>query len=175
ASRQPAFRRPKHGRKTGPSKGHCLGTTEQRLNCFAAQEVNPRGGFHSVGGVIEMDVAGNANVANDATIAFYGSDGAAASGILINGGNYNVGGTFLTYMDGNGVIAFNNASAHADILKAGVFGANGVLNIGGGTLSADTMLKLYAPGSNGELNFVSNVTLGGNSIKILAANSITIF
>ena len=73
------------------------------------------------------------------------------------------------------MIAFNNASAHADILKAGVFGANGVLNIGGGTLSADMMLKLYAPGSNGELNFVSNVTLGGNSIKILAANSITIF
>ena len=144
-------------------------------NSLTAQIDNRGGGVISVGGVIEMDVAGNANVANDATIAFYGSDGAAASGIIINGGNYNVGGTFLTYMDGNGVIAFNNASAHADILKAGVFGANGVLNIGGGTLSADTMLKLYAPGSNGELNFVSNVTLGGNSIKILAANSITIF
>src|SRR5436305_5036017 len=144
-------------------------------NSLTAQIDNRGGGVISVGGVIEMDVAGNANVANDATIAFYGSDGAAASGILINGGNYNVGGTFLTYMDGNGVIAFNNASAHADILKAGVFGTNGVLNIGGGTLSADTMLKLYAPGSNGELNFVSNVTLGGNSIKILAANSITIF
>ena len=70
---------------------------------------------------------------------------------------------------------FNNASAHADVLKAGVFGANGVLNIGGGTLSADTTLKLYAPGSNGQLNFISNVTLGGNSAKILAANSITIF
>jgi hypothetical protein len=36
-------------------------------------------------------------------------------------------------------------------------------------------LKLYAPGSNGQLNFVSNVTLGGNSAKILAANSVTIF
>ena len=42
-------------------------------------------------------------------------------------------------------------------------------------LSADTTLKLYAPGSNGQLNFVSNVTLGGNSAKILAANSVTIF
>ena len=61
------------------------------------------------------------------------------------------------------------------MLKAGVFGTNGVLNIGGGTLSADTTLKLYAPGSNGQLNFISNVTLGGNSAKILAANSITIF
>jgi hypothetical protein len=122
-----------------------------------------------------MHVAGNANIANDATVAFYGSDGAAGSAILIDGGNYNVGGTFLTYMDGNGAITFNNASAHADILKAGVFGANGALNIGGGTISADTILKLYAPGSNGQLNFFSNVTLGGNSKKILAANSITIF
>ena len=42
-------------------------------------------------------------------------------------------------------------------------------------LSADTTLKLYAPGSNGQLNFISNVTLGGNGAKILAANSVTIF
>jgi hypothetical protein len=114
-------------------------------------------------------------VTNDATFAITGSDGAANSAILVNGGNYNVGGTFLTSIDGNGGITFNNASAHADVLKAGVFGANGVLNVGGGMLSADTTLKLYAPGSNGQLNFVSNVTLGGNSEKILAANSITIF
>jgi hypothetical protein len=144
-------------------------------NSLSAQIDNRGGGVITGAGVIEMDVAGTANVTNDATIAFYGSNGAGASAIQINGGNYNVGGTFLTYMDGNGAITFNNASAHADILKAGVFGANGVLNIGGGMLSADTMLKLYAPGSNGQLNFVSNVTLGGNAAKILAANSITIF
>jgi hypothetical protein len=161
------------------------GTMDQNTGIFVAAgnvnanslsaQIDNRQGVINGAGVIEMDVAGNANIANDATIAFYGSDGAAASAILINGGNYNVGGTFLNYIDGNGTIAFNNASAHADILKAGVFGPNGVLNIGGGTLSADTMLKLYAPGSNGQLNFVSNVTLGGNSAKILAANSITIF
>jgi hypothetical protein len=144
-------------------------------NSLLAQIDNRQGGVIDGAGVIEMDVGGNANVTNNATIAFYGSDGAAASAILINGGNYNVGGTFLTYMDASGSITFNNASAHADVLKAGVFGANGTLNIGGGTISADTMLKLYAPGSNGQLNFLSNVTLGGNSTKILAANSITIF
>jgi hypothetical protein len=144
-------------------------------NSLSAQIDNSNGGVIGGGALILMNIAGNANFANNATVAFYGSDGAAASAILINGGNYNVGGTFLTYMDGNGSITFNNASAHADILKAGVFGANGVLNIGGGTLSADTTLELYAPGSNGQLNFVSNVTLGGNSAKILAANSITIF
>jgi hypothetical protein len=141
---------------------------------LSAQIDNSNGGVIGGESVILMNVAGNASVANGATVAVYGSDGAADSAILINGGNYNVGGTFLTYIDGNGAITFNNASAHADVLKAGVFGANGVINIGGGTLSADTMLKLYAPGSNGQLNFVSDVTLGGDSRKILAANSITI-
>jgi len=144
-------------------------------NSLSAQIDNSEGGVINGDARINMNVAGNANVTNDATFAIYGSDGAANSAILVNRGNYDVGGTFLSYIDGNGAITFNNASAHADVMKAGVFGANGVLNIGGGTLSADTMLKLYAPGSNGQLNFVSNVTLGGNGAKILAANSITIF
>ena len=124
---------------------------------------------------INMNVSDTATITNDATFQIFGSDGAKTAAINLNGGNYNVGGTFLSYIDGNGAITFSNASAHADVLKAGVFGANGVLNIGGGTLSANTTLKLYAPGSNGQLNFISNVTLGGNSATILAANSITIF
>jgi hypothetical protein len=143
---------------------------------LTAEIDNSNGG--SIGGnaTINMNVSGNANVTNDATVAIYGSDGAVGgAAINISGGNYNVGGTFLSYIDGNGTITFNNATAHADVLKAGVFGANGALNIGGGMLSADSTLKLYAPGSNGSLNFVSNVTLGGNSLKILAANSVTIF
>ena len=106
---------------------------------------------------------------------FYGSDGAASAAINFNGGSYDAGGTFLAFIDGDGTITFNNASVHADVLKVGALGTNGVLNIGGGTLSADTTLELYASGSKGQLNFVSNVTLGGNSIKILAANSVTIF
>jgi hypothetical protein len=123
-----------------------------------------------------MNVSGTASVSTDATVAIYGSDGAGSAAININGpGSYNVGGTFLTYIDGDGTITFNNATAHADVLKAGVFGTNGSVNINGGMLSADTTLELYAPGSNGQLNFVSNVTLGGNSVKILAANSVTIF
>ena len=99
----------------------------------------------------------------------------ASAAINFNGGNYDAGGTFLAFIDGDGTITFNNASTHADVLKVGALGTNGVLNIGGGTLSADTTLKLYAPGSAGQLNFMSNVTLGGNSVKILAANSVTIF
>ena len=144
-------------------------------NSLLAQIDNSNGGVIDGDAQIFMSIAGDANITNNATLAIFGSDGAANSTILVNGGTYNVGGTFLSYIDGNGTITFNNATAHADVLKAGVFGANGVLNIGGGTLSADTTLKLYAPGSNGQLNFVSNVTLGGNGAKILAANSITIF
>jgi hypothetical protein len=148
-------------------------------NSLLAQINNTGGtiGANTEGGaVINMNVSGTATVTNDATVAIYGSDGAVGgAAININGGSYNAGGTFLTYIDGNGTITFNNATAHADVLKAGVFGANGVLNVGGGMLSADTTLKLYASGSNGVLNFVSNVTLGGNSLKILAANSVTIF
>jgi len=41
-------------------------------------------------------------------------------------------------------------------------------------LSADTTLKLYAPGSNGTLNFISNVTLSSGTEMDLAANTITI-
>jgi len=144
-------------------------------NSLLAQIDNRNDGVIDGAAVISMNIAGNATVTNNATLAIYGSDGAASSAIRITGGNYNVGDTFLSYIDGNGSITFNNASAHADVLKAGVFAANGVLNIGGGTLSADTTLKLYASGSNGQLNFLSNVTLDGNSKKVLAANSVTIF
>jgi hypothetical protein len=148
-------------------------------NSLVAQIDNTGGSIGAstdAGAAINMNVSGTASVTTDATVAIYGSDGAVGgAAININGGNYNVGGTFLTYIDGNGMITFANATAHADVLKAGVFGANGVLNVGGGILSADTELKLYASGSNGSLNFLSNVTLGGNAVKILAANSITIF
>jgi hypothetical protein len=147
--------------------------TNIAANSLIAQ-IDNTGGTIDGNATINMNVSGSATVTNDATFAIYGNDPAGSAAININGG-YDVGGTFLSRIDGNGTITFDNASAHADVLKAGVFGANGVLRIGGGTLSADSTLKLYAPGSNGQLNFISNVTLGGNGAKILAANSITIF
>jgi hypothetical protein len=155
-----------------------VGAANINANSLVAQIDNTGGSIGAsteAGAAINMNVSGTASVTTDATVAIYGSDGAGSAAININGGSYNVGGTFLSYIDGNGTITFNNATAHADVLKAGVFGANGSVNINGGMLSADTTLELYAPGSNGQLNFVSNVTLGGNSVKILAANSVTIF
>jgi hypothetical protein len=49
-----------------------------------------------------------------------------------------------------------------------------VLTVGGGSISADNMLKLYADGSNGTVLFVSNVSLNGNSTKIITGNTVTI-
>ncbi|HEX4667918.1 MAG TPA: FecR family protein [Chthoniobacterales bacterium] len=123
---------------------------------------------------INMEVSGNATVASDATIEIVGSDGAGAAAINANGGTYNVGGTFRSTIDGDGAITFNNASVNADVLKSGVFGSNGTLTVGGGRLSGNTELKLYAPGSNGQVNFISNVTLNSESSVIIAANAVTI-
>jgi hypothetical protein len=75
----------------------------------------------------------------------------------------------------NGSINLSNATLSADILKTAVLGTNGTLNIGGGTLTADTVLKLYATGSNGTINFIADVSLNGNSSKIIAANTVKIF
>ena len=75
----------------------------------------------------------------------------------------------------NGQINLTNADVRADIVKVGVFGSNGTLNIGGGILSADTTLKLYAPGSSGTINFLADVTLNGASAKIIAGDTVNIF
>jgi hypothetical protein len=69
----------------------------------------------------------------------------------------------------------DHIEAHADVIKVGALGNNGVLTVGKGLLSADTTLKLYSPGSNGTVNFVADVTLGGASTKIIAGNTVNIF
>ncbi len=61
-----------------------------------------------------------------------------------------------------------------DVVKVAALGDNGVLRIGGGTISADTTLQLYAPGSNGQVQFIANVSLTGNSTKSIAGHAVTI-
>ncbi len=133
----------------------------------------------SVGGneTINMNVSGTATVNNEATVQILGPDPTGSAAINFNGGTYEIGGTFFNTIDGNGTITFNNTDIHANVVQAGVFGANGSLIIGGSgsnTISADTLLKLYAPGSNGLLKFVANVTLSSGTEMDLAANRITI-
>jgi FecR protein len=136
---------------------------------------NSSGGQIGGSASINVSASGPVAVTNDATFRIDGSDGAVSAAININGGSYDAGGTFLAEIDGSGTITFNNASVHANVLQVGALGTNGVLNIGGGgTLSADTTLKLYALGSNGMLNFVGNVTLSSGTAANLAASTITI-
>ncbi|PYJ42665.1 MAG: hypothetical protein DME86_04930 [Verrucomicrobia bacterium] len=69
----------------------------------------------------------------------------------------------------------DTVDAHADVIKIAALGNNGVLTIGNGTLSADTMLQLYSPVGNGTVNFVGNVTLGGAGTKTIAGDTVNIF
>ncbi len=74
----------------------------------------------------------------------------------------------------NGTIFLTDSNMLADIVKVGALGDNGVLTIGGGVINANTVLKLYAVGPTGSVVFVSNVLLTGNSMKIIAGNSVTV-
>ncbi len=99
------------------------------------------------------------------------------------GGDVNVNGTVkadrgtveMTNTGATGVVNVNNATLHGDVVKVGALGNNGTLNVGGGSIDAASTIKLYAGGSNGQVNFTDNVTLSGNSLKIIAADTVTIF
>ncbi len=80
----------------------------------------------------------------------------------------------IRHTGANGTVNVSSANVQADIVKIAALGTNGVLNVGGGTLSGDSTLKLYAPSSSGQLNFVANVTLSSGSAPVLAAGTITI-
>lgn len=150
-------------------------TTNLSVNGSLDSRIDNTGGTIGGHAVINMNVSGTAKVTNDATVQILGDNPTGSAAINFNGGSYDVSGTFLSSIDGTGAITLNKASLHADVLKVGALGPNGVLNIGVGTLAADTTLKLYAGGSSGAINFTADVTLGGNSTKILAADSVTIF
>ena len=74
-----------------------------------------------------------------------------------------------------GQIALTNANLNGSVVKAGALGTNGTLNVGGGSISANSQIKLYAGGSNGTVNFTDNVTLNGNSVKTISGHTVTIF
>jgi mannose-6-phosphate isomerase-like protein (cupin superfamily)/predicted secreted protein len=80
----------------------------------------------------------------------------------------------IRHTGSNGVVNLNNADVRGNVVKVAALGTNGVLNVGGGQLSADTTLRLYSPASNGTINFIANVTLSSPS-SIIAANTVNIF
>jgi hypothetical protein len=140
---------------------------------------NGTGGTIKSGATIDFSVSGNSMIANDAMFQILGSDGAASAAININGGSYSVGKTFLGNIDGSGTFTLNATITAGDAVKIGVFGSNGTLRIGragiDSIISANTLLHLYAPGSNGLIDFVANTTLNSSgTAAVIAANTVTI-
>jgi fibronectin-binding autotransporter adhesin len=138
-----------------------VSSTGQLLSLLDAAAPGP-------GGKITI-LATGANSRITVTGGTAGPGGVAPDSIRADRGSIDIRHTGL-----NGSISLTNSNIIADIVKVGALGNNGSLTIGGGVISADTILKLYAVGSNGAVNFISNVTLNGNSMKIIAGNSVTV-
>ena len=100
----------------------------------------------------------------------------AGGDILVNGGKVQAdkGTVDIRNTGATGKVQLTNATLSGDVVKVGALGANGELRIGGGTINADTSLKLYGGSSNGSVRFTDNVTLGGDSTKIIAGKTVTI-
>jgi mannose-6-phosphate isomerase-like protein (cupin superfamily) len=74
----------------------------------------------------------------------------------------------------SGQLGLTNATLRADIVKVAALGTNGKLIISGGSISADTMLKLYAPDPGGVVEFAGSCQLNGNSQKIIAGDTVRV-
>jgi hypothetical protein len=163
--------------------------TEQDKRGFKALAGNNlvvNGTVTSTGGRILLQSLGGINLANSSQLhTLLDSMGNNGGIVLIASASdtaINVGGTVqadqgeidIRHTGVAGQTTLNNATLHADVIKVSALGNNGQLNIGSGnSLNADTVIKLYAPGSNGTLHFLNSVTLTSPS-NILAANTITI-
>lgn len=76
---------------------------------------------------------------------------------------------------GTVLVSGANANLHADVIKVASLGSGGTLTIGtGSVISADSVLKLYANSSNGQIIFNGNCSIGGGSLNVIAANTVTI-
>jgi hypothetical protein len=73
-----------------------------------------------------------------------------------------------------GFVSLTTTQIAADTVKIGALGSNGTLSIGGGRITADTLLKLYATGSNGSIVFVSDAFISSTGSIIIAANTVTV-
>lgn len=100
----------------------------------------------------------------------------AGGDIVVNGGKVQAdkGAVDIRNNGPGGKIELSNATLRGDVVKVGALGPNGQLIIGGGTISADSMLKLYGGTSNGQVRFKENVTLGGAGTKIIAGKTVQI-
>ena len=180
------------GLLTGGQGGSVLitanGTVAVNSSIKVSDSAQPRAS--NSGGKIEITskkTSGNAiNVSSSAQLLSLLSNAAPGAGGTIKftsaGGTINMSGTAradrgtveITNTGAAGVINVQNATLNAGTVKVGALGANGTLNVGGGSISADSLIHLYAGGSNGSVIFNDDVTLSGNSVKTISGNTVTI-
>ena len=171
----------------GPVTAKGTAQNNQGFKALAGNNIVVNAAVTSTGGGITLESLGGINLTNSAQLrTLLDSVGNSGQVVLIASGSdtaINVNGSTIDSAGNEvdirqtgvaGQTTLNNATIHGDVVKVSALGNNGVLTIGGGMLSADTELKLYANGSNGQLNFISNVTLSSGTAMHLAANTLTI-
>ena len=99
----------------------------------------------------------------------------AGSSILIGGKVQADRGTITVSQNGvGGQITLNNATLAADTIKLSALQSNGVLNIGGGHLTANNLMKLYGGSGTGGVYFTGNTLLDGAGLKLIAGKEVGI-
>ncbi len=121
-------------------------------------------GAPGAGGIIT--IRADALGSNVSSIEIDNSDG----GIVANRGAVDI-----RHFGDSGIITLTNAEIFGDVVKIGALGRDGTLTIGGGLISAGTLLRLYAGGSNGSILFNTNVTLDSEATAtVIAAKMVKI-
>jgi hypothetical protein len=80
----------------------------------------------------------------------------------------------ITNSGDKGSVSVQGSTLNASTIKLQALGKDGQLNIGGGSMSADKAIDIYAGGSNGRVTFNDNVTLSGSSVKTISGHTVTI-
>jgi hypothetical protein len=152
------------------------------------------------GGIVNLTTSGAGITVDNSSIKVSGAQSAVNFNTGAAGGSIALtGGTVVSTVDSRGNVApgsaislntqnasapqlssinLTNASLTADVLKIQALGTNGQITIGGGTISGNSQLELYAGdiGSHttGLIEFVANTTLSSNVAAVLAANTVKI-
>ena len=175
----------RHGKVNIKSRGSVVVKSTIKVSDSVAPNASRRGGSISIRSQKKNGTA--INIRSSAQLLSLLDGAAAGPGGEIKfrsaGGAVNVNGARIQADRGtidisntgdNGVVSVQNATLNASTIKLQTHGRNGQLNIGGGTMSADSAISLYAAGSNGQVNFNDNVTLSGTSVKTIAGNTVNI-
>lgn len=175
----------RHGKVNIKSRGTVVVKSTIKVSDSAAPNVSKRGGSISIRSQKKTGTA--INIRSSAQLLSLLDGAAPGPGGEIKfrsaGGAVNVHGAKLQADRGTidisnsgdkGVVSVQNATLNANTIKLQAHGKDGQLNIGGGTMSADSAISLYAGGSNGHVNFTDNVMLSGSSVKTIAGNTVTI-